>query len=298
MKHSYIRILIWSVIAVVLTALLVILLVKPDLLPTPQISLPSVSSYTYDNAGRYTAGSGSVTGVTAVDVEWLDGRVEILPCEGDAVTFDETCAVVPGDQETLRWYNENGTLHIRYANSGLRITNNLNKVLTLRLPDGVQYTELNVETVSGEISICPLSAAEADIDTVSGAITLDELTVRKADISSISGEIDAALSCSEIDAETTSGDVTLRCLQAPREIDVSTVSGATALHLPEDTGFTAKFSTVSGEFTSDFSTLTRDKTYVAGNGATVIDAESVSGDLDIIPLSGASRPVSPAGSAA
>lgn len=101
----------------------------------------------------------------------------------------------------------------------------------------------------------------------------------KIDISVVSGNVTAnALNIGKLDFETVSGNGDFEFAVSPREIDTDSVSGNVRITLPHDvSGYSASLKTVSGSFsTRDF-----DNSMHFGDGAVLIDSESVSGDIAI-----------------
>lgn len=69
--------------------------------------------------------------------------------------------------------------------------------------------------------------------------------------------------------------------ETPDKIDMSTVSGAVTLILPEDTSMTLRFNTVSGKLSSELPGETDGKNSVFGDGACECSVDTTSGDLRI-----------------
>lgn len=262
------------------------------------------SDFLYDNAESYTMGGASLTDtVEKVEVEWLSGSVLVTTHPGDTVEFEESANRRLNDDNTLYYRLEGTTLHIKFCRSGKWDFSGLAKDLTLRLPESLTLTELEVDSVSAEVAADAVSAAELKLNTVSGAILVTDCEVtEKAQLGSVSGEIGAGLqgslkklnagsvsgsvsvSAGEIDSletETTSGSISVSVGTAPRELEVDTVSGSVKLYLPEDAGFTLRFSTVSGSFVSDLPCKADGKRYVCGSGAGDYSVETTSGSLRI-----------------
>ncbi len=141
MKTSaVIRIITWSVVAVLLLALLLAGL-------TGGLTRLFGSwgwdwdwnwgGYSYSNSERYSAGSGSVSmqGIEDIQIDWTSGEVIVKTHEGSDITFSETGNYSDEDLK-MHYLVEDGKLTIRYSASGMgwNIFNNINKKLEVNLP--------------------------------------------------------------------------------------------------------------------------------------------------------------------
>ena len=97
--------------------------------------------------------------------------------------------------------------------------------LTLYVPRG---SDLELETVSGEMEVRDLSGSALDVESVSGDVDLDSIDSSDIDVQTVSGDVSAnAVTGSESDYESVSGDMIIR--GARGRIDVRTVSGRVEL---------------------------------------------------------------------
>lgn len=223
----------------------------------------SINGYTYDNAGRYTAGDAEITAkVEAIDLSWIAGKVTIARHDGESILLSESASRKLKTAEQLHWLLEGDTLYVKYVRSGARTSNSLDKELTLLLPGDMPLDSMQLAVVSADI--------RAELPPA------DALTVQ-----SVSGAAEVALSKTATARITTvSGDVLLRCAAAPDSIDLESVSGNAAIHLPEDAGFEADLDSVSGKVSGSLLEGREGKgPFTAGDGACRIRMDSVSGDL-------------------
>lgn len=121
------------------------------------------------------------------------------------------------------------------------------------------------------------------VDTVSGAIYLDQITAETLGMESVSGAMRALSGrIGEVRCDTVSGSITLEPGADIRQIRAESVSGSIRVRLPENEGFTARYSTSDGRFNCDFPAQIKDKhEAVYGNGAARIDLSAVSGEIRI-----------------
>ena len=268
------KIILWTVITVMVLALMLVLFFVPGKI-IGKVDLPIMTSYKYKNADRYTAGNAEVAteGISRIDVDWLAGDVNIVLWDGKTVSVSEIGDF--DDDKKVHTAVIDGALMIKFAASGNLGTNTKGKSLTVKIPEAMLLSEIAVDTVSAEVSvdmkaevrtvdidtvsgstyIGNLSGSSLGVDTTSGKITVSGATFAKASLDSVSGRIeidDSALT--DVDAGTVSGRIncSFREEAVLDDLDFSSVSGDIELILPENAGFEAKLSSVSGDFNPDF----------------------------------------------
>lgn len=240
-----------------------------------------VVGYTYENPGRYKAGAASIDeGVTEVDISWIEGRVEVKYHDGDEIVLQEKASGKLTREAELRWLVDDDTLYVKYASSGFHGSTNLNKQLTVLLPNRIDLDKVTIHAVSADISVEALNAETVLFDTVSGSVTAGKINADDVKINTVSGAVkmdEARVDAVEVN--TTSGSVVLAFENTPDSINTGTVSGKVTLRLPEDAGFIAELDSVSGKVNCSFPAEQDGKKYICGNGECKINAGSVSGSL-------------------
>jgi DUF4097 and DUF4098 domain-containing protein YvlB len=196
---------------------------------------------------------------------WSDVRYRVSLPAGDAVTVRTTS----GD--------------VRVAGAGATTVTTVSG--DVRLAD--LHGPLSVVTTSGDVEQERSTTQPAEVRTTSGDITLDGVSGAVA-ARSISGDItirggrDATLT-----AETTSGDIRYEgSLALAGDNRISTVSGGVTLRLPEESGFTLRGRTVSGEISSELPLQNEQRgrgllSGTAGAGGPSLQIETTSGDVQI-----------------
>lgn len=244
------------------------------------------SSWSYDNWEAYAVGNGEVIpqGITQLSVDWINGNVTVQYYDGDTIAFSE-----PEQEKTdyqLRWLVVGNELKIKFCKSGLnQLKNNnfRNKELTIYLPIGFSFNEMDIDTVSANIDIKGITADTLDLDAVSGNITVSgEFTEINADC--VSGNIIADGTFTNLSADTVSGYGDVTALNKPNKMKLDTVSGFFKVTVPEDiSGFTVNYDTVSGNASvNDFEIKMPEKHMIVyGDGSARIDFDSVSGNIEI-----------------
>lgn len=176
----------------------------------------------------------SAEGINAIDIEWVDGNVNIEYYDDDEIHFEETSSKYP-----MIYKVENNTLHIdEYSTKKISSLKGFRKKdLTVKLPKDMELVKLNLEIVSSNINANDLNAKVVELDSVSGNTNLSFATQpRDIEIESVSGDINIGLpsdiSGYSILKDSVSGDVnandfggTLYYGDGYTQIDVDSVSG-------------------------------------------------------------------------
>lgn len=301
------KIIIWSVVTLTVLAITLTLFLIPGFsLGKISINLPVFSSYKYENADKYVAGdiSYKTDKINRIDVSWVSGEVNIEVWDGDEISVSEAGNTNGDEEQKVHSAIIDGTLMIKFAASGKIKTNMSGKQLTVKVPAkaklsvtevdavsadvsigaGLGSDVLSVESVSGGITVKKFSGSEIDVGSTSGNIKIDSASVVKAEVGSVSGDV--RINDSDVvslDVETVSGEIYYSAASAKtmKSIDAESVSGDIKILLPEDAGFEAKLSSVSGDFDTDFACVRKDKTYTCGDGGIKISADTTSGDLTV-----------------
>ena len=305
MNTAIIKIIAYSFVALLLLVLLLVLLKSNWFGKLINWNGFSISGgINYANADKYSIGSTEVDAaqITTLDVDWINGDVDIVPYAGTKIVVTESNTASLPDEERLHYWNDNGTLYIKFCASGLtriKLDNN-NKTLQIKVPKDFAAS-LRINTVSAGCAISEVAAKDVEIKTVSGSVngtvsgTPSSAKVGtvsgkinlscktdKADFTTVSGSIEFNGTATTIDAKTTSGAIRINTENAPESIKAKSVSGSVKLFLPETSEFEAQLSTVSGTLRCEFPTVTLKKNNLkCGNGGIDIEASTVSGNLDI-----------------
>lgn len=145
--------------------------------------------------------------------------------------------------------------------------------------------ELRLTTNSGNIKATGIKAEEdMEISTTSGLVSLDEALADAMDISTTSGKVELAGKAQKINISSVSAAVDARLSQCPQEADMEAVSGKLSLAIPDNDGFRAEYSTVSGTFSTDFRVAEsfRDGLAEYGSGKARLNFSTTSGGIEII----------------
>lgn len=230
----------------------------------------STEYFTYADAGKYSAGGANIEStITDIEIDWVSGNVNVAYGDVENVTFSEQAQETLSQETTMHYWLENATLHIKYAKSGIKLTNMEQpaKDLTVLLPASLVLNELEIDSVDANVTVTDLNVQDVEIDNVAGNIDATFASIHDFSVSLVSG------------------NATMRFATVPKEGDYSNVHGDLTLYLPADTGFTAEMSKINGSFESEFDTIKQGDEYVCGNGANEYEFETVDGDIFVKKLS-------------
>lgn len=246
-----IRIIVGLVLAVLLTAILVVLLTGENIFSR----LGWDGSWVNSIVDRATYSSGGVNSDTNeiivseeakvpagsienIKVDWVSGSVNLVVGSGSEIVFYETSYRTLTERQKMRYsVSDSGTLQIRYCQDLDNIFDWFNldqnmpsKDLTMEVPAALMGSlrEVEVDTVSASISLASVYGRNTELDTVSGEIKCLNLDVNDLSIDSTSG----AIVCENTKAQTLDVDNVSGSIRAEggfNEVDVDSVSGSTRL---------------------------------------------------------------------
>ena len=285
-RNAIARIIIWSLVAVLLTSLLVVgISSSPSSFFSGDWSLGGIG-VTYKNSALYNVGGGTVTDeFQSIKVNWTNGKINIEAYDGEDTVISET--EVAEKENKLRWRVEDGVLKIQQMAAGMRfgLKQTPKKTLTVKIPSNVAegLKAVTSDSVSAEVTITGISASDKiEIDTISGGANLKNIKTEKLDIDTVSGSIKAAGEFTELESDSVSGDVTVSSATPLKKLDCDSTSGNIRLTIPKNSGFTLKADTVSGDISCGLPTVSESKNRrVCGDGSADFETDTVSGDLII-----------------
>ena len=285
-RNAIARIIIWSLVAVLLTSLLVVgISSSPSSFFSGDWSLGGMG-VTYKNSALYNVGGGTVTDeFQSIKVNWTNGKINIEAYDGEDTVISET--EVAEKENKLRWRVEDGVLKIQQMAAGMRfgLKKTPKKTLTVKIPSNVAegLKAVMSDSVSAEVTITGISASDKiEIDTVSGDANLKNIKTEKLDIDTVSGSIKAAGEFTELESDSVSGDVTVSSATPLEKLNCDSTSGNIRLTIPKNSGFTLKADTVSGDISCGLPTVSESKNRrVCGDGSADFETDTVSGDLII-----------------
>ena len=119
-------------------------------------------AFVFDHADQYTAGDFSTdSAVKELDIDWTAGTVNVSHHNQPDITVTETCNVPLKDDLKVQTWLDGSTLHIRYCKSGINFNlKDAEKVLEVRLPEGMELETMNCDCTSAETSLADRTSAQ------------------------------------------------------------------------------------------------------------------------------------------
>ncbi len=285
---AVVRIVIWSVVLLVLCTVFVLSIVGTALGGTWRAFTGfSIGGYTYEDADTYTVGNGQTTEtITELDIDWVNGDIEIIPTNDTTITISEDYAGTDEDLR-LRWKVEDGELKIKYRSSywafGI-MSNVAAKKLTVQIPenmlDGME--EVDIDTVESKV-IYTGNAEEFSFDSVDGhLVAIGAFGELNLDSVEARVELTGSVKAGNIDGVSITA---VMHLSSAKTLDIDGVDNDVTLYLADTvTGFFVEHESFGGSATingfSDVTTRNKDDRYW-GDGSFKIDMDGVDAKLTI-----------------
>ncbi len=263
-----------------------------------------LSDISYADAEKYIPGTAELSEtVEWIDVHWPVGSVTVKPHGADTVSFSEESAKELTDDARLHYWLDGATLHIQFCQAGKWLLDEMEKDLTVLVPDTLTLAEVEVNSLSAEVCLDGLRADRLTVDTTSGDMRLMSCAVTElVSTGTVSGRLEAELAqpLKEFSGDSTSGtfkvsapviedfssgsvsgSVSLDLEEAPKALDIQTTSGNIDLALPEDAAFTLDYDATSGELSSNLPYTMGSGRYIFGDGTDEYLIGTISGDVRI-----------------
>lgn len=172
-----------------------------------------------------------IEGVENIDIEWVNGPVELRLWNGQGVNVTEYSSRPLDWDQQLQLQMKDGSLQIRWTNGKAFWKKMLlSKHLVVEIPGGLGLERVKVKNVSGKISAAGFSGEKIELSSVSGGVEVRELEAERLECNSVSGSVRAeALTCEKLDLNSTSGSVSATGIAAEK-VDSNTVSGTLTVH--------------------------------------------------------------------
>jgi hypothetical protein len=299
-----IQLVCWSLVAVLLLGILVFSIVRyangRRLFEFPRVNFGNWGSVNITDDGNSEEGSGRYSvdgsysvpaeGIKNIDISWISGEVNIVPCDGDEILISETARRTLDPEEKLIYDVRGDTLAIKVWEDHIGFVFgrfNISKNLTVQVPAklAAELGDLRVNAVSADLRSDGLKAGYASLETVSGGIRFENFDAEELKANTTSGDIELDGSYSDIDANSVSGSIGISDSECPKKVNIGTVSGDAKIYIPDNGGFTVKYEKVSGDFECEFPITTAKNGGTYKEGGATFRMSTVSGDLDLKKLS-------------
>lgn len=256
--------------------------------------------FRYDESG-YTVGDGSVHAerVTAIDLDWIDGSVTVVPCDDMFISLSERAEADLSEAAELRWkVDADGTLSVKHRKSQwfFGLGTNTEKELILRIPrklfDGMQ--SISIEAESASVTVKDVFAKTVEVELDSGTLTLAGCRAERLSVETENGAITGEVAVREhLEIESENGAIELQFAELPHTSNVKTENGKVTLLLSRDANVTLTWQTERGQLSYDLPLIVQHEQgllsddlpfvqngrYVLGNGAHQINVQTKRGNL-------------------
>lgn len=243
-----IRIIVGLVIAVLLTAILVVLLTGNNIFSRLDDG-DSWIGRVFDRATYYSGGIDedsnavivsdearvSASNIKKIKIDWVAGGISLRVGTGEDIVFSESSNRDLTERQRMRYtVSENGTLQIKYCENLENIfdwfsldANMPAKSLVMEVPASLigLLADLEIDTVSSNIDLSGVYGSMTDLSTVSGEIRCADIESADLYLSSTSGTIICEnTTASDLEIDNVSGGIRLG--GEFENIDIDTVSGS------------------------------------------------------------------------
>lgn len=227
-----------------------------------------------------SAGEADASAIRNIEIDWTSGSVTVQKGDVETITFAETAGL--NENQKMQWRVKGDTLEIDCSKYKVIIGITKSKDLVVTVPMDWVCDELEVSTVSADITVDGLDAKEINISAVDGNCNfIGNCVLGKVEIETVNGNVTFSGYLNKLKYEAVDGDFHGTFAKAPTALEMESVNGNVELRFSADTGFTADMSTVSGKFSSDFPTTQNGNRHIHGDGSCFIQIENVSGNLTI-----------------
>lgn len=274
-RNAIFRIILFSFLAVVLVGVLIsgIALKKyqmPGIVVRKSFDAPEVSGNKF-NAGE----------IDRLKIEWAAGSIVLVPVEGNKISITEELL---GGDESMVLKKDGSTLYVQYCEGAVGIpfgSGSLKKNLYITVPQDWECKELEIDAASATVQGEYLTIRELASSTASGTHTFTNCQVGTLKMETVSGDLNFTGTLEKLDFNGVSAQLDLALTNAPKSIELESVSGDLNLTLPESCGFTVDKDTVSGRFSSELPTTEQNGKIVYADGHCEIEVEGVSASVHI-----------------
>ena len=289
MRSTILKIAIWAFAALLLIVLLVLGITHRTALSMDVSGVGFNTAYTYSESEAYLADGVALpanTGISAFELDWIAGEIDIRFYEGDQIRFEETAPRELSENETLRYLVSGGKLTIRYCEPKTGLFRTLKmpeKSLKVLIPKSLAGMDISVHNVSSSVYIdCDQKTLqELAVESVSGDVKIIDARTPVLHVGTVSGNIIFSGVSDAADIETVSGAVALDFPIIPKRLKTDSVSGNIIVRVAENDGFTASLDSISGRIACGFAEMTGRKNVVYGSGGADFSFHTISGSVTI-----------------
>ena len=153
----------------------------------------------------------SVSGIDAIEIEWVAGAVYVGTHSGDEILVTEFTRRNLREDQHMLIHTDGGTLAIQFsARRSIQGGNMPAKQLEVLIPEAISqdFAEIQVSTVSGRVVVGDVHAGVMTISTTSGRIVMNNVAAQTIHASTTSGRIEVlGAEAEEMSLRTVSGRI-------------------------------------------------------------------------------------------
>jgi hypothetical protein len=260
---------------------------------------------TYRATSTYTLDTPVTAESIALDVESVNGGIDVSSWSGDHVKFDIEVKARGSTTAEAEANLERFTHRLEDSVSGTTQRISLNfpiassewskyaVIVDVYVPEGVAE-EISLQTTNGEISVQGLSLQELVIDTTNGRVVLTDVESSFIQVETTNGAITGTFTASSTSFSTTNGGIEMTLGTVSGEHQFSTTNGSIDLNLPKgpDVGYSVELDTSIGSIDVNLPNMSYDVDKArTKNGETVgydtkeiqitISADTTIGGIDL-----------------
>lgn len=292
--NAIVRIIIWSLVLVVLVAILVGFMADElylrDYEPAATERLiPLETEYVVtpvqplSNEDELAIPTGSIR---EIEIEWVAGDIVILPRDVEEITISESD--VSDERYSMMWQVKGEKLEVIFCEesliSGLGISfgSELSKDLYIEVPKDWTCDSLEIDAASATLEMHNMTIREMDFDGASGTCDFQNCHISDLDIDTASGDVYYQGTLDTLDFDAASASFIGDLQNTPSRIDMDSMSGKLDIALPEDCGYTLSMDGMSSRLSSEFyGTSMKNGSHIYGDGRCRINVDGMNCDVTI-----------------
>lgn len=260
--NAIVRIIVYSLLAIVLTGVLLAGLGMGSF-----INLPHSGNTLVDGEASIDAAQ-----IRELDIDWAAGSITVITADIDQIVITESGEF---EEKDALIYNVKGkTLSIDYTKASNVIGSIPSKDLIITVPKDQHFSNLDIDGAALQIQIDGLNVDEVNLDGADLELSFD-----------------GALQELECDGADCRLDIT--CRKMPTEISVDGADCSVVLYLPAGCGFEATLNGLGCDFHSVFDHHSDRNSYYFGDKHCKIEINGLDCGLEILALDESRSPLTP-----
>lgn len=251
-RNTIVRIIVYSLLALVLTGILV-----SGLLTNSVVDIVHGEEIVVDHEAKVDSAPAR-----SIQINWASGNVVVKAEDVDQIIIRETAEKTI--KKPMTYSYQNGMLEINHSSQKAfgPFYKPQEKNLVVIVPQNWVCQELSIDGAGLEVTIIELSIYELDVD--GAGVVLN-----------VSGSVNT------LDIDGAGCEVKLDCTERPQEINLDGAGCVLSLTLPEGCGFRMEADGLGCELETALPFTKQDGIYIAGDGHCQIDVDGLGCEVSI-----------------